>query len=137
MTNQIQANAASAVEQLQRRAAGKLDYSPASLAVVEEMLAEASNQSLSSTARDALIELLGCYILEVALREHGGKYAWFEDRKQPVLIVGEPGFHVAMITFDKVRGRLSGDLGDNIPFFYEGFADRVRTATPGTNALYV
>jgi hypothetical protein len=42
-----------------------------------------------------------------------------------------------MVTFDKVRGRLSGDLGDNIPFFYEGFSERVRNATPGTSALYV
>jgi hypothetical protein len=137
MRNQIQANAASAVEQLQARAGGKLDYSPASLAVVEEMLAEAAAQSLSQASREALIELLGCYILEVGLREHGGKYAWFEDRKQPVLVVGEPTFHVAMITFDKVRSRLSGDVGDNIPFFYQGFADRVREAKPGTNALYV
>jgi hypothetical protein len=137
MTNQIQENAASAVEQLQGRSGGRLDYSPKSLSAVEEMLAEASKQSLAPKSREALIELLGCYILEVGLREHGGKYAYFEARKQPVLVVGEPAFHVAMITFDKVRGRLSGDLGDNIPFFYQGFSDRVREAVPGTNALYV
>ena len=74
MTNQIQANAASAVQQLQARAGGKLDYSPASLAVVEEMLAEAAAQSLSQPSREALIELLGCYILEVGLREPGGNW---------------------------------------------------------------
>jgi hypothetical protein len=137
MTNQIQANAASAVEQLQRRAGDRLDYSAASLQAVEEMLAEASTQVLSAASRDALVELLGCYILEVGMRTHGGRYAWYEDRKQPVLVVGEPNFHVAIITFDKVRGRLSGNRGDNIPFFYEGFAERVRTAKPGTDAMYV
>ncbi len=103
MTNQVQENAASAVEQLQERAGGKLDYSPASLAIVEEILAEASKQKLNSTSRDALVELLGCYILEVGQREHGGKYAYFEARKQPVLVVGEPDFHVARET----RGRTS------------------------------
>ena len=137
MSNQIQENAESAVKQLQARAGGKLDYSPGSLAVVEEMLGEAATQQLKPESREALIELLGCYILEVGMREHGGKYAYFEARKQPVLVVGEPSFHVAMVTFDKVRGRLSGDLGDNIPFFYEGFSERVRNATPGTSALYV
>lgn len=137
MTNQIQLNAASAVQQLQGRARGRLDYSPASLQAVEEILAEASGQLIKPEPREALIEMLGCYILEVGFREFGGKWSWYEERKQPVLIVGEPLFHVAMITFDKVRGRLSGDEGDNIPFFYEGFAERARQAQPGVRALYV
>lgn len=114
-----------------------MDYSSRSLQAVEEMLAEASKHSLRSEAREALVELLGCYILEVGFREFGGKWGWFEERAQPVLVVGEPDFHVAMIAFDKVRGRLSGDLGDNIPFFYDGFAERARKARPGDRALYV
>jgi hypothetical protein len=137
MTNQVQINAASAVEQFQNRAGGRLDYSPASLHVVEEILAGASTQSLKPEAQEAIIELLGCYVLEVGCREFGGKWSWLEERKQPVLIVGEPAFHVAMITFDRVRGRLSGDAGDNIPFFYDGFAERARRAEPGSRALYV
>ena len=54
-----------------------------------------------------------------------------------MLVVGEPKFHVALMAFDKVRGRLAGDKGDNIPFFYEGFAARVKSAVPGTKVLYV
>jgi hypothetical protein len=42
------------------------------------------------------------------------------------LVVGEPAFRVAIMTWDKVRGQLSGDPADNIPFFYTGFAERVR-----------
>ena len=42
-----------------------------------------------------------------------------------------------MMAIDKVRGRLSGDKGDNIPFFYAGFSDRARTAEKGINALYM
>jgi len=114
-----------------------MDYSGASLQAVEELLAEASQQPLRAEARDAIVELLGCYILEVAFREFGGKWSWYEERQQPVLIVGEPEFHVAMSTFDRVRGRLSGDVGDNIPFFYEGFAERARDAQPGVRAFYI
>ncbi|WCN00032.1 hypothetical protein M5C96_11870 [Acidovorax sp. GBBC 1281] len=54
-----------------------------------------------------------------------------------MLIVGEPQFHVSMMTFDKVRGRLSGDTSDSIPFFYAGFLDCARSAEPGVRATYV
>ena len=56
--------------------------------------------------------------------------ALFEPRR-------EPAYHVAFMTWDKVRGRLGGDLADNLPFFYDGFAERARQAAPGTRALYV
>jgi hypothetical protein len=137
MTNQVQINAESAVKQLQGSVSRMLDYTPASLEAVESILAEASAQVLTPASKEALIELLGCYILEVGFRQHGGRFSWYEERKQPVLIVGEPEFHVAMIAFDRVRGRLSGDLGDNIPFFYQGFSGRATECKPGTRALYV
>lgn len=137
MTHQVQINAASAVKQLQGRVSRMLDYSPESLEAVEAILADASAQVLTPASKEALIELLGCYILEVGFRQHGGRFSWYEERKQPVLVVGEPEFHVAMIAFDKVRGRLAGDLGDNIPFFYQGFSDRAAEGKRGTHALYV
>ena len=56
------------------------------------MLAEASAQVLTPASKEALIELLGCYILEVGFRQHGGRFSWYEERKQPVLVVGEPEF---------------------------------------------
>lgn len=43
-------------------------------------------------SREALIEVLGCYILEVGFRQHGGRFSWYEERKQPVLVVGKPEF---------------------------------------------
>lgn len=54
-----------------------------------------------------------------------------------MLVVGEPEYHVALLAADKVRGRVLGDEADNIPFFYEGFAARVRSATPGLHIIYV
>jgi hypothetical protein len=136
---QIADVAADAVAQLRDRSNDELDYSEASLAVVEEMLAEASGfvDDMPDEQVDGLVQLLGCYVFEVARREFGGRYCWHDDRDEPVLVVGEPAYRVAMIAFDKIRGRLSGDEGDNIPFFYQGFAVRARSAEPGTDALYV
>jgi hypothetical protein len=116
-----------------------LDYSEASLAIVEETLAQAATwegelnrDELQNFARD-----FACYILEVARRQFGGRYCWFERGNQPVLVVGEPAFRIALLPWDKVRSRLSGDPADNIPFFYAGFAERARRAEPGTDVLYV
>lgn len=136
---QVKEKADLAVAQFQGRADGRLDYTEKSLTTVEELLEEAVQYTDQMPERDinALVELLGSYILEVAHRTHGGSFYWQEQRNQPVLVVGEPKFHVAIMTFDKVRGRLGGDKADNIPFFYEGFSSRVRSATPGTRALYV
>ncbi len=117
-----------------------LDYSEASLALVEETLAEAAgwdDDELTPEQLQNFARSLGCYVLEVARREFGGRYCWFEQRDAPVLVVGEPAFRVALLTWDQVRGRLSGDSGCNIPFLYAGFADRIRRAEPGTDVLYV
>lgn len=131
--------AALAVAQFQERAGGKLDYSSESLAVVEEMLAEAAEYAdqMDQESVNALVQLMGSYILQVAYKEHGGTFYWHDAEDQPVLVVGEPAFRVALMTFSKVSGRLSGDEGDNIPFFYSGFSERAKSATPGTDALYM
>jgi hypothetical protein len=116
-----------------------LDYSEASLAVVEEALAEAADwdDELKPEERQNFARSFGCYVLEVARRAFGGRYCWFERRDAPVLVVGEPVFRVALLTWDQVRGRLAGDRACNIPFLYAGFAERVRRAEPGTDALDV
>jgi hypothetical protein len=137
--NQIVRSAEKAVSMGEERGSGQLDYSMASLAVVEDILAEVNQWSAELTEEDitTLVQDFGCYILEVGRREFGGRYLWYEDRDQPVLVVGEPVFRIAIITWDKVRGRLGGDEGDNLPFFFAGFAERVRQAVPGTDVLYV
>ena len=139
MEAQVLEKARLAVSQFQQRAGGALDYSEQSLTVVEEMLEEASRHvaQLPEPDRKTLVELFGSYLLAVAHRAHGGKFYWFDLRDQPILVVGQPKFEVSIIAFDKVRGRLNGDKGDNIPFFYEGFSSRVKSATPGTKAIYV
>lgn len=135
----VQRAAASIVEACRNRAPDRLDYSEDSLAVVEELLAEASEFAgdMSEEQLDNLAQKFGCYILEVARRTCGGRYLWHPDRDAPVLVVGEPRFRVAMLTWDKTKSRLLGDEADNIPFFYAGFAGQVRSATDGFDTLYV
>jgi len=136
---QVREKANLAVAQFQDRAGGQLDFSSDSLVMVEEMLDEASQYIDQMPPADvtALVQLLGSYLLEVARTAHGGKFLWHQENDQPVLVVGEPSHHIAIMTFDKVRGRLNGDKADNIPFFYQGFDERVRSAKPGARVLYV
>jgi hypothetical protein len=139
LDEQIAATAEKAVEMSEMMSYGVLDYSEASLAVLEKMLEEVSGyfEEMTTEQRETASQHFGCYILEVARRQFGGRYAWFEQRNQPVLIVGEPTFKVAMIAWDKSLGRLSADHADNIPYFYTGFADQVQSAQPGKDVLYV
>jgi hypothetical protein len=139
LTQQIVDAAAQAVVLCESRPGGELDFTEASLSVVEEMLAEAAQYSADLTPGQltGLAQQFGSYILEVGRREFGGRYLWHDQRDQPVLVVGEPKLRIAMIAWDKVRGRVGGDEADNIQFFYSGFAERARKATSGDDALYV
>lgn len=133
---QIAHAAENAVAMCEGHRGDKLDFSEASLAAVEATLAEVTQwiPELTPDQVTALVQDFGCYVLEVGRRAFGGRYLWHDGRDQPVLVVGEPALHVAMMSWDKVRGRLGGD---DIPFFYAGFAARVRQAVPGTRVLYV
>lgn len=128
-----------AVDTFHDRSGGSLDFSESSLSIVEEMLAEASAyiSEMSQPEISSLVQLLGCYVLEVARTTYGGEYAWLDEARGPVLIVGEPTTHIAIATWAKVRGRLSGDPADNIPFFYQGFADMASTLPAGKRMLFV
>jgi len=122
-----------------RGTARLLDYSAHSLATVEQMLAEAAPHSrkLPDDTFTALVQQLGSYVLEVGRRQFGGRYYWNEAEQQPVLVVGEPDSHIAMMSWGRIRGRLGGDSGDNIPFFFEGFAQRAANPTPGDRVLFI
>ncbi|NVJ62266.1 MAG: hypothetical protein HWE27_17900 [Gammaproteobacteria bacterium] len=139
LKEQVMEKAALAVEQFQERSVSALDYSEASLTAIEDMLDEASDfiDELPEEQINALTNLAGSYVLAVAANEFEGQFYWHEQQDQPVFVVGEPEFNVAIITFNKVRGRLNGDTADNLPFFYKGFAERARQAKSGDSALYV
>jgi hypothetical protein len=128
-----------AVDTFHDRSGGALNFSEKSLQMVEEMLAEASDY-ISEMAQSeilSLVQLFGCYVLEVARTTYGGEYAWLDDDRGPLLIIGEPATHIAIATWAKVRGRVSGDPADNILFFYQGFADMSSKLPAGRQTLFV
>ena len=137
--DQVEASAAHAVVSLQARAGGRLDFSVASLQAVDEMLAEVSAfvADLDDAVVTDLVQQLGCYVLEVGRRAFGGQYFWHEEGAQPILVVGEPEAHVALMTWSKVTGRITGDAGDDIVFFFDGFAQKAAQPEPGSNVLFL
>ncbi len=141
--NAIQEEVATAAEcavtSLQARAACRLDYSIASLAAVDEILVEVSGYvaDLDEAVVTGLVQQLGCYVLEVARRAYGGTYYWHDEGEQPILVVGEPDAHVALMAWSKVVGRLTGDVGDDIVFFFDGFAGKAARPEPGTDVLFL
>jgi len=128
-----------AVASLQARAGGRLDFSIESLGAVDEMLVEASAYvaDLDEAVVTGLVQQLGCYVLEVGRRAFGGEYFWHEEGEQPILVVGEPVAHVALMTWSKIVGRLTGDAGDDIVFFFGGFAEKAAKPEPGSNVLFL
>ena len=74
---------------------------------------------------------VGCYLLEMARRSHGGEYVWADDRNEPALVVGAPQLEIKLFCWDKVYERLRGSDADRIAPFYAGFVERVRQAKPG------
>ncbi len=139
LANEVAATAQDAVDLSEALSFGVLDYTEQSLAILELMAEEVSDyfEEMTPEQQQVASQQFGCYILEVARRQFGGEYAWFDQRDQPVLVVGQPAFRLGMITWDKALGRLSGDTADNFGFFYSGFAERVRNAEPGLDVLYV
>lgn len=115
-----------------------LDYSEDTLSVLEAMACEASPhvQEMTDNQRQGLVQALGCYLLEVARRSYGGSYQWYHQRNQPVLVFGEPAFHMALLAWGKVKGRLSGDPADDLVCHYNGFAERAADPKPGERVLF-
>ena len=136
---EVTAAAERAVVSLQARAGGRLDYSVGSLRAVDEMLVEASAYvaELDEAVVTGLVQQLGCYVLEVGRRAFGGEYFWHEEGEQPILVVGEPAAHIALMTWSKVVGRLTGDESDDIVFFFDGFAAKAARPEPGSSVLFL
>jgi hypothetical protein len=137
--SEVTHSAERAIASLQARAGGRLDYSVASLQAVDEMLVEASEYvaELEEDVVTGLVQQLGCYVLEVGRKAFGGEYFWHDEGEQPILVVGEPEAHVAIMTWSRVVGRLTGDVGDDIPFFFNGFAEKAAEPEPGSSVLFV
>ena len=116
-----------------------LDYSEKSLEVLDQLIedysdfADLSDEKMKSdfTAQ------AGAYIFEVARRNFGGKYFWYDKLNQPIFVTGQPDFEISLLAIDKVKMRIENGHEDNIPYFFNGYSDRVRKAKPGDKAIIV
>lgn len=110
-----------------------LDFSVKSLEVVDCVLEEASDfyEEMGDQQKQNLISSVGSYIFEVARRNFGGKYFWYDKLNQPIFVTGQPNFDVSILAFDKVKGRLENGREDNIPFYFAGYVERVQNKQSG------
>ncbi len=115
------------VESVTDRFSG-LDYSIESLKVIDNLLEEIADfvDEMSEEYIERIIEDTGAYIFEVVKRNFGGKYYWYDDLNQPILVTGQPKFEASLLAYEKVRGRLKNGYEDNIPFFFEGYVEVVQ-----------
>jgi len=116
-----------------------LDYSDDSMEVVEEMLAEAAAhaQRMSDAAVARLSQDVGCYILELARRNHGGVFRWDNARNEPAVVVSGPQLSITLFCWDKVRARLRDGAPNNVASFYASYVERVRQAQPGDRVVFL
>lgn len=116
-----------------------LDFTENSLKIIDDILEEVSDfyEEMPELQQKSIIDSIGSYIFEVARRNYGGKYFWYDQRNQPILVTGKPNFEISIIVFDKVEGRILNGEEDNIPYFFKGYSERVKNAKDGDNTTIV
>ena len=137
--NDATANAERIVGSFNDKYDGAFDYSEKSLEALDELLDNFSDfaDQMDDGMKEDLIAQAGSYIFEVARRNYGGRYFWLDGKNEPVLVTGLPSFEIGLVAFDKVRMRIDNGPEDNIPFFFQGYAERVKQAKPGDKAMIV
>lgn len=105
---------------------GDFDFSVESLKHVDDLLDEISDFEIDEDHLESISSMVGCYIFEVARRNYGGQYYWDQERKQPVLVTGEPDFSISILAFEKVKGRVQNGKEDSIPFYFDGYMEAVK-----------
>lgn len=113
-----------------RARAGQLDYSRASLDLVDEILDgfDTDNRPLPADVHFQA----AAYIGEVARREFGGRYLAGDEDNPYVLVIGEPHFQIGVMVMGKVAGRVLNGPEDSIPFFYDGIRPLVDRGVSAT-----
>jgi len=114
-----------------------LDYSINSLLYVDELLEHfhRKKHDLDKKTKSDIIGKAGSYIFEVARRNFGGKYYWFDDYDQPILVTGQPNFEISIIAFNKVRMRIDNGNDDNILSYFKAYEERIKRGRLGDKVL--
>ena len=94
-----------------------------------------NKDDMDSGMLEDIIAQAGSYIFEVARRNYGGKYYWYDQLNQPILVTGQPEFEISILAFEKVKQRIENGNEDNIPFFFAGYSERVKKGKKGDKAM--
>lgn len=137
-TQQMIDTSSQCVNRFQDRFPG-LNFSVESLKAVDNILEEVIEfkEEMNEGQINNVIQTVGAYIFEVARKNFGGRYFWYDHLNQPILVTGQPNFEISLLAFEKVKGRIQNGKEDNIPFFFQGYVERVTKAKPGDKAMIV
>lgn len=108
-----------------------LDYSVESLKAVDQLLEELGDLGMDEDSLFNAASMIGCYVFETARKNYGGEYLWVNGEQQPVLVAGLPDFQVSIRAWEKVRGRITNGMEDNIPFYIAGYKEHIAQAKKG------
>ena len=131
-------NAERLISSFNERLDNALDYSESSLEVLDEDILSLffeNKDDIDSGMLEDIIAQAGSYIFEVARRNYGGKYYWYDHLNQPILVTGQPNFEISILAIEKVKFRIENGYEDNIPFFFEGYSERVKKGKKGDKAM--
>lgn len=103
----------------------KLDYSEASLVLVEHVLDDFHRRGVALP--EDLHLLASSYVFEVARRAFGGRYLRGDASNPFVLVIGPKEAEIGVCVMAKISGRAVNGPEDSIPFFYAGIAPAIAT----------
>ena len=103
----------------------RLDFTPGSLRVVDDVLAPFHDAAAGSgdLPQGPLVDLVADYLLEVARRRFGGAVVPGDGANPALLHVGDDRSGVVVFAREKVVGRVRNGPEDSLPFFFDGIAD--------------
>jgi hypothetical protein len=93
----------------------KLDYSPASLRAIDEIISEHWEET--PTFLDQVVLLFGAYVGETIRRQHGGNWTFDEENGYALENLGGTGARI--YPFAKVNKRFVNGEEDSIAFYYQ------------------
>ena len=101
----------------------QLDYSPASLKQVDELICGFRAQGHTAATMQETIFLFGCYLGEVVVRNHGGQWKLAADTglrqvAPPDMLVLETPNQATWNPIGKAFKLLANGMEDSLAFFY-------------------
>lgn len=100
--------------------ASKLDFTEASLTLVDQVLQDFYQQGVDLP--EDLHYMASAYVLETARKTYGGEYQRFNEENPFVLVMGAPDCQVGFLGMEKVTKRAKNGPEDSLLFFFQGIA---------------